>query len=374
MRLIDLGPELNDFADTAAAIDQMDLVISVDTSVAHLAGALGKPVWMLVAMPAEWRWMVDREDTPWYPTVRLFRQRWHGDWNDVIARITHALGALVQSERSQARTPSVDGGRKTPIALLPTLPPSNHFKGRTAPAETAMGIVQYFPDQFIVGDSIAMYGEYLRAQTDLLGRLIAPGSVLLEAGAGIGAHVLSLAPVVGSAGHFLLYESRSLFQQVLRQNLAANGIGNVTVMKRSLRQQQSAPVQGDMQTVTVSTGEPMPATATETIDELRLGKLDWLKIGEETDTLAVLDGASDTLWRLRPKLFVAVADDQGVGHIELRLKDHGYQCWKMTTPYFNPRNFNRRDINIFSGRSALAVLAIPEEVEATIEFDGCERI
>jgi len=67
-----LGPELQDFADTAAVISLLDLVISVDTGVAHLAGALGKPVWVLLPFIAEWRWLEDREDSPWYPSARLF--------------------------------------------------------------------------------------------------------------------------------------------------------------------------------------------------------------------------------------------------------------------------------------------------------------
>ena len=71
----DLSPDLTDFADTAAAITALDLVITVDTSVAHLAGALGKPVWVLTPWVTHWRWMLVREDSPWYPTMRLFRQQ-----------------------------------------------------------------------------------------------------------------------------------------------------------------------------------------------------------------------------------------------------------------------------------------------------------
>lgn len=90
-RLIDLDAQLHDMADTAAAIAQLDLVITVDTSVAHLAGALGKPVWVLLAHVPDWRWMHDRTDSPWYPTLRLFRQRQAGDWQDVIQTVMAAL-------------------------------------------------------------------------------------------------------------------------------------------------------------------------------------------------------------------------------------------------------------------------------------------
>ena len=91
VQLIDLAPELKDFADTAAIIANLDLVISVDTSVAHLAGAMGKPVWVLLNKGCDWRWFLEREDSPWYPTARLFRQTTAGDWQDVIARVEAAL-------------------------------------------------------------------------------------------------------------------------------------------------------------------------------------------------------------------------------------------------------------------------------------------
>ena len=89
--IIDLSDRLQDFADTAAAIAQLDLVITVDTAVAHLAGALGKPVWVLLPFAPDWRWMLDRADSPWYPTMRLFRQSAAGDWHGVIGEVLRSL-------------------------------------------------------------------------------------------------------------------------------------------------------------------------------------------------------------------------------------------------------------------------------------------
>ncbi len=90
-RITDLSGELEDFADTAAAIAALDLVITVDTSVAHVAGALGKPVWVLLAFAPDWRWMLERADSPWYPSLRLFRQSQIGDWQGVFTQVTQAL-------------------------------------------------------------------------------------------------------------------------------------------------------------------------------------------------------------------------------------------------------------------------------------------
>lgn len=90
-----VGDNLKDFSDTAALIEQMDLVITIDTSVAHLAGAMGKPVWILLRHNSDWRWLLDRSDSPWYPTARLFRQREIGNWETVISQVRHALYGMI---------------------------------------------------------------------------------------------------------------------------------------------------------------------------------------------------------------------------------------------------------------------------------------
>lgn len=90
-----IGPQLEDYAETAAALTRLDLIIAVDTSVAHLAGALGKRVWVLLPYLPDWRWMLDREDSPWYPTLRLFRQEHPKDWDSVLDRVSTAISEFV---------------------------------------------------------------------------------------------------------------------------------------------------------------------------------------------------------------------------------------------------------------------------------------
>jgi hypothetical protein len=91
--MTDLSDELSDFGETAALIETLDLVITVDTAMGHLAGAMAKPVWILIPKAADWRWMLEREDSPWYPTARLFRQAKPGEWDPVLSRLTEALAA-----------------------------------------------------------------------------------------------------------------------------------------------------------------------------------------------------------------------------------------------------------------------------------------
>jgi hypothetical protein len=99
MILHDWTEELTDFAETAALIDELDLVISVDTAVAHVAGALGKPIWIMNRFDSCWRWFRDRTDSPWYPSVRLFRQQTKGDWTPVIADVARELAWLADDAR-----------------------------------------------------------------------------------------------------------------------------------------------------------------------------------------------------------------------------------------------------------------------------------
>jgi tetratricopeptide (TPR) repeat protein len=98
--VVDTGQELADFAQTAALIEALDLVITVDTAVAHLAGALGKPVWILLHHGPEWRWMLKRADSPWYPSARLYRQEKPGRWAPVLARVKEDLTALARARPS----------------------------------------------------------------------------------------------------------------------------------------------------------------------------------------------------------------------------------------------------------------------------------
>jgi tetratricopeptide (TPR) repeat protein len=107
-----LGDRLNDFSDTAAAMANLDLIITVDTAAAHLAGAMGRPTWVLLPFSADWRWSPDHETTPWYPTVRMFRQPRHGQWAEVIADVGQALNRLAASENTvQLRSTCAPGSQ-----------------------------------------------------------------------------------------------------------------------------------------------------------------------------------------------------------------------------------------------------------------------
>jgi ADP-heptose:LPS heptosyltransferase len=94
--VIQIGQQFEDYSDTAAVVAMLDLVVAVDTSIAHLAGAMGKAVALLLPFSPDWRWLLDRTDSPWYPTMRLFRQTSPGDWDEVIERLRPELADLAR--------------------------------------------------------------------------------------------------------------------------------------------------------------------------------------------------------------------------------------------------------------------------------------
>jgi hypothetical protein len=100
MTIFDPMADVTDFADTAAIIAHLDLVIAVDTAVAHLAGAMGKPIWLLSRFDGCWRWLTARTDSPWYPSLRLYRQETPGNWRPTLAQLAADLTALARSGRS----------------------------------------------------------------------------------------------------------------------------------------------------------------------------------------------------------------------------------------------------------------------------------
>ena len=116
--LPDLTPWLTDYGETAAMIATLDLVVTVDKSIAHLAGALGKPVWILLPHAPDWRWLLSRTDSPWYRSARLYRQPTAGDWTSVLARVVdeikrHHWGSSVRSFTGAVRAQE----RRSPIVV-----------------------------------------------------------------------------------------------------------------------------------------------------------------------------------------------------------------------------------------------------------------
>jgi len=264
--------------------------------------------------------------------------------------------------------------QRATVPSIPNLGASPGVRpGFCGAAETRVGILQYRPDLAPVGKSIDWYGEYLQPQLDLLARIIRPGATVMEVGAGIGVHAVFLATLLGDEGHLFVYESDALLQRILRQNLEANGARNVTLMRRMLAGPQGGRAEQDTAASIVAdvANAPTSAPMTETLDELQLEKLHLLKINDRVSGMEILAGTTEALWRLRPLLFIAAHDDAALHELSMRVKEFSYRCWRMETALFNPENFNRRDNDIFDGATALALLAIPEEIDVDVTLNRC---
>jgi hypothetical protein len=349
-----IGAELDELDDAAAVLSELDLLIAVDTGLAHLAGALGKPVWVMLQTPSEYRWMAGREDTPWYPTMRLFRQDSPRAWGAVVERVAESLRDWVSDPRRGTRpTMPVRGRPRTPGDPVGAFdePPC---AGLAIAAETRSGFLQFVPDEPRIGRSLEHYGEWLQPRLDVALRFVRPGAVLVEAGAGAGAHTLPLARAAGGEGTLLAYETRPAFRRLLAQNLAAHRIANVSLMARAI-------------------GADRFASGSESIDDLGLAKLDGIKVNEGTDPVAILGGAGSTLWRCRPWVLVGTADPKGLDPVRDALREFGYRAWRMETPLHPPANFNRRGEDLFAGESAHALFALPEEVDLRARLPGCDE-
>jgi len=142
--LVNLGPELRDFADAAAVMSLLDLVIAVDTALVHLAGALAQPAWVMLAHSPDFRWMLDRPDSPWYPTARLFRQARRGDWEAVVA----AVGAALEHERQS--------GARARAALIA----AGHYDEALSVADRALAVAPDAAAHNDRGTALAELGRY----------------------------------------------------------------------------------------------------------------------------------------------------------------------------------------------------------------------
>jgi len=331
---LSVGPESDDLEDAAAIVAGLDLVITVDTAIAHLGGVMGKTVWMLVADPPDFRWGLEGEATPWYPTLRLFRQPVPGDWVTPVTRMADALRAWagdpasVAPPRAAARGPIVE----TRIPHLARALPTRH------------GFVQYDPDEPRVGRSIERYGEWLQDALDAALASTRPGATVVIASPGIGMHAIPLARGLGDDGHLMLFEPRAPIRRMLAHNLAANGIGNATLLPRALG--------------------AVPGTDADAIDGLALARVDGLKLESGSDADAIVEGASETLWRCRPWVAIACDDEPTLARRAARLRESGYRPFALRSPLHRRDNFAQRDEDAFGGQVALTLIALPEEADA----------
>ncbi|HEY9907104.1 MAG TPA: tetratricopeptide repeat protein, partial [Thermosynechococcaceae cyanobacterium] len=322
--IFDLDPYLQDFVDTAAAIAQLDLVISVDTAVAHLAGTVGKPVWTLLPFAPDWRWLLHRADSPWYPTIRLFRQAKAGDWAGVFAEIRSALVARL------------DQTLESTIAPLPCL-----IDGSLKLKQCRHGVLLFRPDG-LEGRSLMLYGEWQEGSLNLLRHFLRSKDTIVEVGAGVGVHTLFLAQSVGSEGKVWALEPDRLTFQTLCANLMLNSVAQVHTHS---------------------------SAAEHPIDSFHLSVCRLLFVKETV--LLTLKGGLQTIQHCQPVLYLAAPTD-GTGAIVALLKPLGYDFYWHRVPWFNPENFDRNPQNELGSLTTDYLFGLPHSLGLTV--NGMERV
>ncbi len=364
--VVDLGPRIdedgNAFTDTAAILANLDLLITSDSAIAHLAGAMGVPTWVALAQTPEWRWGLSGETTPWYPTMRLFRQTVPGDWAGVFQRITDELAQKVCGGYGK----QVGKGR-----LL--------ANGCNDVMQTRHGVMLCNRHDKYIGRSIERYGEFSRGEAELFEKVVQPGWTVVEAGANIGAHTLMLAKRVGPRGSVYAFEPQRVVFQMLCANMALNDIGNVYCRQEGLGETPGTvrvpPLDYGSEnnfgglSLGGETGELVPVV---TLDGLDLRECQFIKVDVEGMELSVLKGAKRTIERLRPILYVENdRSEQSAWLIEF-LFSLGYRLFWHLPPMFDADNFYQNPVNEFGGIASINMLGIHSSARS--EISGFKEI
>jgi FkbM family methyltransferase len=364
--VVDLGRDLDEgtgaFVETAAVMKNLDLVIACDTAIVHVAGALGVPVWVALSNVADWRWLAKGESTPWYPTMRLFRQPSIGDWDGVIGQIEKSLRA--EFPRLEKKAPS--------DYVVAT-------SGFNRVTKTRQGLVMYNWHDKYVGRSIDLYGKYSAAEQDLFEQAVRPGWVVVEAGASIGAHTLMLSGCVGRGGMVIAFEPQRALFQILCGNMALNSVTNVDCRSEALGEAAGRirmPLIDYSQENNISGLSLGSREGTEVavvaIDSLNLLRCDLLKVDVEGMELAVLRGARRTVETRRPIVYVANhRREQSPALIEF-LQSLDYVLYWHIAPLFDPDNFFENQENAFGGAASVNMLGIHKSV--TTDIAGLRKV
>jgi len=356
----DLGEDFDTdgpFLDTAAVMKNLDLVITTDTSVGHVAGALGVPYWLAISKVPDWRWLLDRDDSPWYPSVRLFRQSTMGQWGDVFQKIAEAL---------VERFPQVRWKKPEEYRVATT--------GFQRLSHVRFGLCVYNRNDLYIGRSLEQYGEFSEGECELFRQLVRPGGVVVEAGANIGSHTVPLAKIVGTNGRVYAFEPQRVIFQTLCANVTLNSLLNVdcrwqavgaapgTLLVPSLDYEKENNF-GGLGLGSYQHGLSVPVT---TVDCLNLERCDLLKADVEGMELDVMRGAAQTLSRFRPLLYLENDRREKSPALLEHLLGLGYRLYWHLPPMYNPRNYYGNANNVFPHIVSVNLLGVHSSIKSNI--------
>lgn len=365
--LRDLASRCHDLADLAAAIESLDVVITTDSHVAHLAGIVGKPTWVLCSRQSSWIWGCEGDEVQWYPTVRLFRRSEESQQDDVTERVSAALRNAASREN---RSESESGARSNPQRVSALIKKPCRYGE----------MVFHQTDQW-VGRSLDLYGEWSEGEAELFRKVVKPGDVVIEAGANVGALTIPLAQIAGDAGHVHAFEPQHDNFECLARNVAS--LRNVTLWPNALAASRYrfsyAAVDLDkvcnLGSTELSTHRDTVLAnshITTTIDELfAFAPVSFIKADVEGMELDILKGAVATVDRCRPILYVEDDREEKSAALRAWLISHGYRLYRHTPPIYNPENWRGSQVNVFGRTVSINLLCIPNnryELKSTTDL------
>ena len=388
-RMVDLTAFCHDMADTAAAIECLDLVISVDTSVAHLAGVIDKPVWLISYRPWDWRWGMKAPEgevshwNAWYASLVVFRQDEALKWEPVVQEIAESLEHFQVRHRNRLRgqpakaTDNIsDSGYTEPYKISSVSP------NPVVTMPCRYGEMSFHRTDRWLGRSLELYGEWSESEADLFRRIITPGSFVVEAGANIGALTLPIIRHLGPTGRILAFEPQGeIFDLLLLNVLLRPGapwakpdgspeLAKSEVLRMALGAQPAtiripAPDYsrgicnpGGFELVEAEGGNEVEV---RTLDSFELDRLDFLKADVEGQEIQVLMGAEATINRCRPLIFVEDDRQENSAALHAWLTAHGYRMYRHLAPLYNPVNFRGYRVNVFANTVSIDLLCVPKD-------------
>jgi FkbM family methyltransferase len=357
--MVDLAPHINDFGDTAAILDQLDLVVMTDSSVCHLAGAMGRPVWVLLGAACHWLWRDKGDTTPWYDSMRFYRQHRPGEWPALMERVRSDLETLAARKQ-----PGRGAVAAAPAAAL-QVPPLESRRMAVVPTRHGPMMINKF--DAVVGRSLALYGEYCPAETRLLRGLIRPGDVVVDVGANMGAHTLAFAQAVGPSGLVHAFEPQQALAQLLGGTLTLNDMDWVRCHHAAAGARPGwgvvPPVDygapGAFSELALARGGDGQRVEVVPLDSLDLPRCSLVKIdvaGMETE---VIDGARALIARHRPMLYVDNNRRDRSPELLRLLAALGYQAWWHLAPLFAADNHAGHPQNVFGKVLTANLLCLP---------------
>lgn len=364
--LVDLSDDIADFEDLAAAMKAVDAVVSLDSGPAHLAGALGVPISILVPWLHDWRWGLGGEGCDWYPSATLVRQPLGGSWDAPVAGLAARLSG--QADAPPDTAASADGDR---VILR------NEFPLVRARCRDGILTMPLF-DRYVTL-SLLLYGEYSPREAALLSSWLRPGDTAVDVGANLGTLTLAMARSVGETGRVIAFEPQAAIHGCLQQTLADSGIGHVELHRRAVGATAGRAVVPQLDLGQAANfGGVSIADAGDSVgemerggdmvelvclDDLELPACRLLKIDVEGRELDVLRGASGLIGRCRPLIVVECDRPDRLAPLRALLREHGYRVFRHEPPLFDAANHRNCPHDAFPRIVSGNLLALPEGEE-----------